>query len=310
LSTAPASLGFSMRGAFDSWKDVAATCDSSTSSASCRFAATPTGSSNSSTRVSAASLLQDFHLPDLTQLATGSTSRQSSGSPTLRTLESSQDAPWVESWMKLPKSCQEKPEFDKALVSKPIKLVDHIGGTNVDDGESTDDGESSDDDQGLCPAYSANAPIPSVGSVAHSVGKCKRCCFFPKGRCSNGYDCQFCHFAHEKRKNTKSKKKKGRRRKQRQNAMEAQGQRQSVMEAQGLGSCSRNMLSQIPQPASSTQQFLGGYTQAAQKSSKLVVHDLQFVPSQVTVNDLNFFPSAVVPGHQNSGPMLNLWHRC
>jgi len=77
---------------------------------------------------------------------------------------------------------------------------------------SSDKGESSDD-EGPCPTYSESAAIPSVGSAMHRDGTCKRCCFFPKGRCNNGYDCQFCHFAHEKRK-TKNKKHKKRRKKQ------------------------------------------------------------------------------------------------
>ncbi|CAK0890807.1 unnamed protein product [Prorocentrum cordatum] len=51
--------------------------------------------------------------------------------------------------------------------------------------------------------------LPSVGSVDHDKGECKRCCFFPKGRCTNGHDCQFCHFDHEKRKRLKKKKKRG-----------------------------------------------------------------------------------------------------
>lgn len=40
---------------------------------------------------------------------------------------------------------------------------------------------------------------PSKGSVGHATGDCKRCCFFPKGRCQNGHDCEFCHYDHEKR---------------------------------------------------------------------------------------------------------------
>ena len=41
---------------------------------------------------------------------------------------------------------------------------------------------------------------PSLGSEAHEAGGCKRCCFFPRGRCMNGYNCEFCHYEHEKRK--------------------------------------------------------------------------------------------------------------
>lgn len=45
--------------------------------------------------------------------------------------------------------------------------------------------------------------LPSIGSAGHFAGECKRCCFHPKGRCSNGYDCRFCHFDHDKRKRSK-----------------------------------------------------------------------------------------------------------
>lgn len=50
-------------------------------------------------------------------------------------------------------------------------------------------------------------PLPSVGSAGHKEGTCKRCCFFPKSRCLNGQDCEFCHFQHEKRRRKKNKKK-------------------------------------------------------------------------------------------------------
>jgi len=49
------------------------------------------------------------------------------------------------------------------------------------------------------------AELPSIGSANHFKGTCDRCCFHPKGRCLNGYNCQHCHFDHEKRKR-KSKK--------------------------------------------------------------------------------------------------------
>jgi hypothetical protein len=78
---------------------------------------------------------------------------------------------------------------------------------------SSEDGDASDDeDLGLCPAYSEGAALPSVGSAGHGTGHCRRCCFFPKGRCMNGFDCNFCHFQHEKRK-PKSKKKRHKRKK-------------------------------------------------------------------------------------------------
>eukprot|EP00435_Cladocopium_sp_Y103_P031946 s4238_g8.t1 len=50
-----------------------------------------------------------------------------------------------------------------------------------------------------------------IGSAGHFTGEatavarcdCKRCCFHPKGRCSNGYECRFCHFEHDKSKRIK-----------------------------------------------------------------------------------------------------------
>lgn len=47
------------------------------------------------------------------------------------------------------------------------------------------------------------ADLPSLGSLGHFVGQCSKCCFFPKGRCNNGYECRFCHFEHEKRQRKK-----------------------------------------------------------------------------------------------------------
>lgn len=44
------------------------------------------------------------------------------------------------------------------------------------------------------------ANIPSIGSLAHDIGECRRCNFFPNGHCMNGRSCAFCHFTHEKRK--------------------------------------------------------------------------------------------------------------
>jgi len=50
--------------------------------------------------------------------------------------------------------------------------------------------------------------LPSIGSANHFLGTCDRCCFHPKGRCLNGFNCQHCHFDHEKRKRKNKKKNK------------------------------------------------------------------------------------------------------
>jgi len=88
------------------------------------------------------------------------------------------------------------------------------------EGEDDDDDKDSDDAAQLpahlrspvdAPKPPPGALYPSMGSEAHAQGTCKRCCFFPRGRCTNGYTCEFCHYEHEKRrrKNKKKKKKDG-----------------------------------------------------------------------------------------------------
>lgn len=71
--------------------------------------------------------------------------------------------------------------------------------------ESSDDDD--DGDGGTKPPIVLGPDgLPSLGSSGHATGDCKRCCFFPKGRCGSGHDCSFCHLDHEKRKRLKKKK--------------------------------------------------------------------------------------------------------
>lgn len=70
-------------------------------------------------------------------------------------------------------------------------------------------------------AATAATGVPSIGSYAHLSGQCSRCCFHPKGRCTNGYSCQFCHFDHDKRPRNGKKK---RYRRQSDEAGEANGE--------------------------------------------------------------------------------------
>jgi hypothetical protein len=64
--------------------------------------------------------------------------------------------------------------------------------------------------------YSDEGGLPSIGSADHKLGTCRRCCFFPKGRCANGASCEFCHFSHDKRRTAKARSKHTKRRAQRQ----------------------------------------------------------------------------------------------
>lgn len=57
------------------------------------------------------------------------------------------------------------------------------------------------------PGCLGRPPSDEFRRNAHFDGTCKRCCFFPKGRCTNGNDCEFCHFEHAKRPRKKKNKK-------------------------------------------------------------------------------------------------------
>lgn len=60
---------------------------------------------------------------------------------------------------------------------------------------------------GVVPATAVGPDgVPSIGSYHHLSGQCSRCCFHPKGRCANGYSCQFCHYDHDKRPRNGKKK--------------------------------------------------------------------------------------------------------
>lgn len=80
-----------------------------------------------------------------------------------------------------------------------------------EEGEEEEGNETNDNDSEAerVRAAVADGEFPSLGSAKHAEGLCKRCCFFPKGRCLNGRDCEFCHLEHEKRKRKKKKKKRG-----------------------------------------------------------------------------------------------------
>lgn len=93
---------------------------------------------------------------------------------------------------------------EKRISARPAEHSDEED-DDEDDSDVEDDGRTAED----APKPPPGALHPSQGSAAHEEGSCKRCCFFPRNRCLHGYNCEFCHYDHEKRKrkNKKSKKK-------------------------------------------------------------------------------------------------------
>jgi len=98
----------------------------------------------------------------------------------------------------------------------------HAGGSSHEGEEQHDDVESLDSEPHLeendlflsslssaarAPRPPPGALHPSLGSAGHSTGTCRRCCFFPRGRCANGYSCEFCHYEHDRRKRKNRSKK-------------------------------------------------------------------------------------------------------
>jgi len=95
--------------------------------------------------------------------------------------------------------------------SRPLSRVEQ-GDDEEEDDDSDGEGQQQQQPHRSpedIPKPPPGALHPSIGSENHAEGTCKRCCFFPRNRCNNGYECDFCHCEHEKRKrkNKKSKKK-------------------------------------------------------------------------------------------------------
>jgi hypothetical protein len=88
--------------------------------------------------------------------------------------------------------------LESTKTSPKPSIGDFVGSSDfLEPGKSITDGEA---------AEAACSSLPSAGSRLHSVGECRRCNFFSKGRCQNGKDCVFCHLPHEKRKPSRQEK--------------------------------------------------------------------------------------------------------
>jgi hypothetical protein len=170
----------------------------------------------------------------------------------------------------------EAPELQGPVL---IQLSQHIGVTALMDSEgSAPDAALSEGCREL-PACADNTALPSSGSALHGKSQCRQCVFFPKGRCTNGYDCEFCHFAHaEVSHGPKSKKKRTQRKKEKCDLLD------TASPASKLSSDAEIMLRLLQsapclaaaaQPQTGTMQV----NQPRHKTSRLIVHDLHFVPA-------------------------------
>jgi hypothetical protein len=78
-----------------------------------------------------------------------------------------------------------------------------VASNNTCEDVSTDEDASTSDDVIVDTSVDC---LPSLGSALHASGECRRCNFFPKGRCSNDKNCIFCHFPHDQRKKSRQEK--------------------------------------------------------------------------------------------------------
>lgn len=90
-------------------------------------------------------------------------------------------------------------DLDRADLPPPSPVLPQEDSAEA---ETEAEDEPQAEKSGEVAAPEVDASLPSIGSAKHASGTCKRCCFFPKDRCKNGYDCGFCHFPHEKRRRT------------------------------------------------------------------------------------------------------------
>jgi len=118
----------------------------------------------------------------------------------------------VRSMMEIREDTSEEGENEK--VQAKLVADDSCSDEGSDDDAEEEDGFSplASDENELSPhtpgpsSMKNLGPLPSIGSAEHVLGTCKRCNFYPKGRCQNGANCTFCHYSHDKRKPSRQEK--------------------------------------------------------------------------------------------------------
>lgn len=105
---------------------------------------------------------------------------------------------------------------DLKKVLAPVKPIPRSPDLQINTDAIFEDGstDSNPSPPGLCRENQCDladlkvlGTLPSLGSLEHASGTCKRCNFYPKGRCQNGQSCTFCHLSHDRRKASRSERK-------------------------------------------------------------------------------------------------------
>eukprot|EP00929_Paragymnodinium_shiwhaense_P049200 TRINITY_DN24832_c0_g1_i1.p1 TRINITY_DN24832_c0_g1~~TRINITY_DN24832_c0_g1_i1.p1 ORF type:complete len:478 (-),score=97.52 TRINITY_DN24832_c0_g1_i1:851-2284(-) len=148
--------------------------------------------------------LLDAVRPQEDQLSTPSTVDQLDYSQTMTDTSARVGEPLRGSTMRTPARTAGEGEDGRVVISIQVPTSEDCRADSDCSSEDEDDVERTAVN---APAPPPGAAHPSIGSELHGTDNCKRCCFFPRGRCLHGYLCEFCHYEHEKRKR-KSKKKK------------------------------------------------------------------------------------------------------
>jgi hypothetical protein len=146
----------------------------------------------------------------------------------------------------------------EALSAQRQELEDQIRAV-LASGNPTGDAAMGGSQSEVCPEISVeNLPedVPSVGSIGHDLGECRRCNFFPNGHCLNGRACAFCHYSHEKRKLSR------RERRERRQERQKEDQENPGSSSNAFSEVSSNMTTPTITPTcagSSSQSLLPGY---------------------------------------------------
>jgi len=111
------------------------------------------------------------------------------------------------SWIKSQAQAQPQPHTSWFVpVAFPVSSVPCALPAYLNAAHESDAGKMCITDESKMGRIAGEGELPSIGSVGHNEGTCKRCAFFPKGRCQNGADCTHCHFDHAARERLRKRR--------------------------------------------------------------------------------------------------------